>query len=82
MVMMDHGQGSSAARAGVFFLAFGFGMTSMFENICVRVPQNLIGCGADTFQGNAVAGGIDLAGLFPRYIDIRRGAIITFMAAW
>ncbi|KAH7419030.1 NCS1 nucleoside transporter family protein-like protein [Cadophora sp. MPI-SDFR-AT-0126] len=66
MVMMDHGQGSSAARAGVFFLAFGFGMTSMFENIC----------------GNAVAGGIDLAGLFPRYIDIRRGAIITFMAAW
>jgi hypothetical protein len=29
-----------------------------------------------------VAGGIDLAGLFPRYIDIRRGAIITFVAAW
>ena len=23
-------------------------------------------------QGNAVAGGIDLAGLFPHYIDIRR----------
>ena len=32
--------------------------------------------------GNAVAGGIDLAGLFPRYINIRRGAIITFVAAW
>jgi nucleobase:cation symporter-1, NCS1 family len=32
--------------------------------------------------GNAVAGGIDLAGIFPRYIDIRRGAIITFMATW
>lgn len=66
MVMMDSGNGSSAARAGVFFLAFGFALTACFENIC----------------GNAVAGGIDLAGLFPRYIDIRRGALITFVAAW
>ncbi|KAI0594102.1 uracil permease [Biscogniauxia sp. FL1348] len=66
MVMMDGGAGSSAARAGVFFLALGFGLTSMFENIC----------------GNAVAGGIDLAGLWPHYVNIRRGAIITFVAAW
>jgi NCS1 family nucleobase:cation symporter-1 len=66
MVMMDSGNGSSKARAGVFFLAAGFAFTAMFENIC----------------GNAIAGGIDLAGLFPRYIDIRRGAIITFVAAW
>ena len=66
MVMMDNGNGSSKARAGVFFLAAGFAFTAMFENIC----------------GNAIAGGIDLAGLFPRYIDIRRGAIITFVAAW
>ncbi|KAI0841945.1 NCS1 nucleoside transporter family protein-like protein [Hypoxylon sp. FL0890] len=66
MKMMNNGEGSSAARAGVFFLAFGFGLTSMFENIC----------------GNAVAGGIDLAGLWPHYINIRRGAIITFVAAW
>ncbi|KAI5866567.1 NCS1 nucleoside transporter family protein-like protein [Durotheca rogersii] len=66
MVMMDNGNGSSAARAGVFFLAFGFGLTNMFENVC----------------GNAVAGGIDLAGLWPHYINIRRGAIITFLAAW
>lgn len=66
MVMMDNGNGSSKARAGVFFLAAGFAFTAMFENIC----------------GNAIAGGIDLAGLFPRYIDIRRGAIITFLAAW
>jgi NCS1 family nucleobase:cation symporter-1 len=29
-----------------------------------------------------VAGGIDLAGLFPRYVDIGRGAILTFVAAW
>lgn len=66
MVMMDSGHGSSASRAGVFFLSFGFALTACFENIC----------------GNAVAGGIDLSGLFPRYINIRRGAIITFVAAW
>jgi NCS1 family nucleobase:cation symporter-1 len=66
MRMMDNGNGSSRSRAAVFFLAAGFAFTAMFENIC----------------GNAVAGGIDLAGLFPRYIDIRRGAIITFLAAW
>lgn len=66
MRMMDSGHGSSKARAGVFFLAAGFALTGMFENIC----------------GNAVAGGIDLAGLFPRYIDIRRGALITFIAVW
>jgi NCS1 family nucleobase:cation symporter-1 len=66
MVMMDSGNGPSKARAGVFFLSAGFAFTAMFENIC----------------GNTIAGGIDLAGLFPRYIDIRRGAIITFVAAW
>lgn len=64
--MMDNGHGTSKSRAGVFFLAFGFMSTTMFENVC----------------GNAVAGGIDLAGLFPRYIDIRRGAILTFIAVW
>lgn len=66
MVMMNNGNGSSASRAGVFFLSLGFALTACFENIC----------------GNAVAGGIDLAGLFPRYINIRRGALITFAAAW
>ncbi|KAK9785615.1 hypothetical protein AB5N19_07689 [Seiridium cardinale] len=64
--MMANGEGSSAARAGVFFLAFGFALTNVFENVC----------------GNAVAGGIDLAGLWPHYVNIRRGAIITFVAAW
>jgi cytosine/uracil/thiamine/allantoin permease len=51
--MMENGNGSSKARAGVFFLAAGFAFTAMFENIC----------------GNAIAGGIDLAGLFPLYIS-------------
>ncbi|KAL7935744.1 permease for cytosine/purines, uracil, thiamine, allantoin domain-containing protein [Trichoderma chlorosporum] len=64
MVMMDSGHGSSKSRAGVFFLSFGFALTSMFQNVC----------------GNMIAGGIDLAGLFPNYINIRRGAVITFIA--
>ncbi|KAI1851350.1 hypothetical protein JX265_000416 [Neoarthrinium moseri] len=66
MVMMDHGKGSSAARAGVFFAALSFAFASMFENVC----------------SNSVAGGIDLSGLFPKYINIRRGSLITFFAAW
>ncbi|KAK6069986.1 ncs1 nucleoside transporter family protein [Seiridium cupressi] len=66
MVMMDHGQGSSAARAGVFFAALAFAFASMFENVC----------------SNSVAGGIDLSGLFPKYINIRRGSLLTFLAAW
>jgi nucleobase:cation symporter-1, NCS1 family len=60
------GNGSSASRAGVFFLALSFTFAIMFQNVC----------------GNAVAGGFDLAGVFPKYIDIRRGAIITFLATW
>ncbi|KAJ6615598.1 hypothetical protein B0H10DRAFT_2220247 [Mycena sp. CBHHK59/15] len=43
-----------------------FTLTSGFENIC----------------GNAVRGGIDLSGIFPRYINIQRSAPITFMAVW
>ncbi|KAF9266461.1 hypothetical protein L218DRAFT_857919 [Marasmius fiardii PR-910] len=67
--MMQNDDGSitsSKARVGVFFLALGFALTAGFENIC----------------GNAVAGGIDLAGIWPRYVNIHRGAIITFLAAW
>lgn len=85
MRMMDSGHGSSKARAGVFFLAGGFALTGMFENICVsshlRFPPSYTLLTASV-QGNAVAGGIDLSGMFPRYIDIRRGSIITFIAVW
>ncbi|KAL8289206.1 hypothetical protein RB597_001011 [Gaeumannomyces tritici] len=66
LVIIDNGNGSSGSRAGVFFLALAFTFAILFQNVC----------------GNAVAGGIDLAGVFPRYVDIRRGAIITFGAAW
>lgn len=63
---MDNGNGSSGSRCGVFFLSLGFALASMFQNIC----------------GNVVAGGVDLAGLWPRYINLRRGALITFAACW
>ncbi|KAJ6610397.1 permease for cytosine/purines, uracil, thiamine, allantoin-domain-containing protein [Mycena sp. CBHHK59/15] len=61
-----HGHGSAKARAGVLFLALRFTLTSGFENI----------------YGNAVAGGIDLSDMFPKYINIRCGALVTFMAVW
>ncbi|KAI0029783.1 permease for cytosine/purines, uracil, thiamine, allantoin-domain-containing protein [Vararia minispora EC-137] len=66
MRIMGNGRGSAKSRVACFFLALGFALTSGFQNVC----------------GNAVAGGIDLAGMFPRYINIRRGAILTFLAAW
>jgi NCS1 family nucleobase:cation symporter-1 len=39
MVMMENGQGSSKARAGVFFLSVGFALTLIkqlgrFDNLC------------------------------------------------
>ncbi|KAJ4334367.1 hypothetical protein N0V87_006911 [Didymella glomerata] len=55
VMVMDNGDGSSASRAGAFFLALASTFAILFQNVC----------------GNADAGGIDLAGIFPRYIDIR-----------
>ncbi|KAF1975115.1 hypothetical protein BU23DRAFT_634109 [Bimuria novae-zelandiae CBS 107.79] len=46
----------TTARARVFFCSAGFAFTAMFENI----------------YSNTIAGGIDLAGRFPCYINIRR----------
>ncbi|THU96771.1 hypothetical protein K435DRAFT_663833 [Dendrothele bispora CBS 962.96] len=48
------------ARAAVFFAAFAF----FLSQICV----NVVACG--------VVGGMDLAALLPRYINIRRGSFI------
>jgi NCS1 family nucleobase:cation symporter-1 len=62
---MENGEGSSKVRAGIFFLDAGFAFTAMFENIC----------------GNTIAGGVVLAGIVPQCIDIRRGAVIKFIAA-
>ncbi|WWD21804.1 hypothetical protein CI109_106292 [Kwoniella shandongensis] len=57
--------GGPGARAGVFFASLAFLVSQFGINIA----------------GNAVAGGIDLASLFPKYINIRRGAyFVTLMA--
>jgi NCS1 family nucleobase:cation symporter-1 len=52
--------GGAGARAAVFFAAFAF----FLSQLCV----NVVGCG--------VVGGMDLAALLPRFINIRRGSFI------
>ncbi|KAL1747881.1 permease for cytosine/purines, uracil, thiamine, allantoin-domain-containing protein [Schizophyllum fasciatum] len=52
---------SPSARAAVFFAAFAF----FLSQLCV----NVVACG--------VVGGMDLAALFPRFIDIRRGSVLV-----
>ncbi|THV00163.1 NCS1 nucleoside transporter family [Dendrothele bispora CBS 962.96] len=53
--------GGPGARAAVFFAGCAFVVSQWGINI----------------SGNGVSGGIDLSGVFPKYINIRRGAFIT-----
>lgn len=57
---------SSKARAGAFFCGLAFTMSQ----ICFNT------------MGNGYAGGMDMAGLFPKFINIKRGAIITALLSW
>ncbi|KAK6202508.1 thiamine metabolism [Scheffersomyces amazonensis] len=57
---------SPKSRAGAFFAGICF--------LASQLALNLI--------GNGMAGGMDMAGLFPKYINIRRGAIITSLLSW
>lgn len=57
---------SPKARAGAFFCSFGFVLGQVAENIL----------------GNGYAAGMDLAGLFPTYISIRRGSLIAALLSW
>lgn len=50
----------SGTRAATFFLAFAFIVAQL--SICV--------------PGNVLAGGLDVASLLPKYINLRRGAYI------
>ncbi|KAI0631663.1 NCS1 nucleoside transporter family [Trametes polyzona] len=54
-------RGGPGARAACFFAGCAF----VISQLGINVP------------GNAVSGGIDLSGLLPKYINIRRGAFIT-----
>ncbi|KAL7424493.1 hypothetical protein Q5752_000177 [Cryptotrichosporon argae] len=53
--------GGNGARAAVFFAALVFTVSQWGINIA----------------GNAISGGIDLTSLFPKYLNIRRGAYLT-----
>lgn len=53
-------------RAAAFFCSLGLVCSQMAENI----------------MGNGYAAGMDLAGLFPRYINIRRGCMICAALSW
>lgn len=57
---------SAKSRAAAFFLGLSF----LISQLC----QNTL--------GNAYSGGMDLAGALPKYIDIRRGAVITCLLSW
>ncbi|KAF5012671.1 hypothetical protein FDECE_1302 [Fusarium decemcellulare] len=52
---------SSGTRAAVFFAGLALAISQLGSNL----------------PGNALAGGIDLASVFPKYINIRRGAYIV-----
>ncbi|CED85462.1 Uridine permease/thiamine transporter/allantoin transport [Phaffia rhodozyma] len=52
---------TSGCRAALFFLSLSF--------ICSQLCINVVTCG--------VVGGIDLATMFPRYIDVKRGSAVV-----
>jgi NCS1 family nucleobase:cation symporter-1 len=54
------------ARSAAFFCSLGF--------ICSQLAENTL--------GNGYAAGMDLAGVFPSWITIRRGAILAALLSW
>ncbi|TDZ37356.1 Thiamine transporter [Colletotrichum spinosum] len=57
---------TAEARAGAFFCSLGFVLGQIAENIL----------------GNGYAAGMDLAGLLPTWITIRRGALLAAALSW
>jgi NCS1 family nucleobase:cation symporter-1 len=57
---------SAGSRAAAFFAGLGFLISQIAENV----------------YGNAYSGGMDLAGTFPKYINIRRGCLICALLSW
>lgn len=54
------------SRAGAFFAGLG-----------LLISQLGVNCAS-----NAISGGMDLASIFPEYINIRRGALLIMLLAW
>lgn len=61
MEVIQRREDTHGARAACFFLALSF----FLSQLCVNIA------------GNAITGGIDLATLFPKYINVRRGPYIV-----
>ncbi|EHA53309.1 thiamine transporter [Pyricularia oryzae 70-15] len=57
---------TAGRRAAAFFCSLGL--------VCSQLAENIM--------GNGYAAGMDLAGLFPRYINIRRGCMICAALSW
>ncbi|CAG8978768.1 hypothetical protein HYALB_00012500 [Hymenoscyphus albidus] len=57
---------SPVNRAGAFFCSLAFVTSQLAENIL----------------GNGFAAGMDLAGLFPKYINMRRGCLLCAILSW
>lgn len=57
---LNNGDASHGTRAGVFFIAFVFGLAQLGTNI----------------SANSISAGTDLSALLPRYLNIRRGGYI------
>ncbi|CUS20867.1 LAQU0S02e00188g1_1 [Lachancea quebecensis] len=57
---------SSKARAAAFFVGVGFTSSQVFLNL----TQNGYACG------------MDLAGIFPRFIDVTRGTLFVQLVSW
>lgn len=77
--------GGSGSRASTFFCAFAWTISQLGINI----PRNLVralvevrwlvGTNADMFI--QVAGGVDVAALWPKYINLRRGAYFVLIVS-
>ncbi len=57
---------SAVNRAAVFFVALGF--------LGGQTTLNLV--------GNGFAGGIDIAGLLPKFFDVKRGSLLVALLSW
>ncbi len=61
LIAMQDADSSSSTRAGVFFAGLAFALSQISLNIV----------------GNSFSGGTDMSALLPKYINIRRGQILT-----
>ncbi|KAL2005107.1 hypothetical protein VTN00DRAFT_2957 [Thermoascus crustaceus] len=74
---------------GTLFSLFVLGVAVPFMGIIITSSATVYGgdpmwSPVDIIMGlgNGFAGGMDLAGLFPKFINIRRGSIITALLSW